>query len=90
MELISKRAEVKAKKSIATQATFAYVLYDALQPSYQKVLDHVKDSGALNSEGLSYRQRAVVEHRSELQYPVSVSGSGCGHSLLLVMGEWPL
>jgi len=66
MELISKRAEVKDKKSIATQAKFAYVLYDAVHPSYQKVLDHAKDSGALSSEGQSFRQRAVVEQIIEL------------------------
>jgi len=66
MELIAKRAEVLDKKSIATQATFAYVLYDAVHPSYQKVLDHAKDSGALNFDGQSSHQRAVVEQIIQL------------------------
>jgi len=41
----------KWHRDVFSWATFSYVLYDAVHHSYQKVLDHAKDSGSLNSDG---------------------------------------
>ena len=66
MDIVETRAKVKDKKSIATEATFAYVLYDAVDSCYQKVLDHARDSGTLSFDGEKQRQKAVVMKIIEL------------------------
>jgi len=50
MEFITRRAAAGEKKSVATVATMAYVLYSGLHSSYQNVLDHARDRGFLKFE----------------------------------------
>jgi len=66
MDFISRRAHAGEKKSAATLATLAYVLYGGLHSSYQNVLDHARDRGFLKFDADASRQRAVVEQIIDL------------------------
>ena len=60
MAYITRRASVGEKKSLATQATLCYELYNALDASYQSVIDHAKITKSISFDVEPHQQEEAV------------------------------